>query len=279
MASSTLDQLSNAREGSLPWTGENTLSGFGSCTVLAFGDRGISDERVSSTATRLGWSIERAPRGHDACAARLATAPIVCLVDVDPSAPFSDRDLVILRGWASRAPMLGLWWGPAPLTWHSVLSTFDDIVHEDALRTDLRLRMILAVGRRMWFTRRPDVPGLHLHTTRQSVEADGLRVRLTGREFQLLALLSRNVGIPMTREAIFRAVWGIHPAPAASNVVDVYIGYLRQKLHAIKRDHLLRTVRGIGYMIDTSIESQEFPATKRIADGRGAVATEVARAR
>jgi DNA-binding response OmpR family regulator len=58
----------------------------------------------------------------------------------------------------------------------------------------------------------------------------------------------RNEGRPVTRQQICTAVWKIEPEPE-TNVVDVYINYLRNKLGDTRENPLVVTVRGVGYMM------------------------------
>jgi len=84
--------------------------------------------------------------------------------------------------------------------------------------------------------------------TREVRRADQL-VRLSTTEFELLSYLMRNRGHVLSREQILRAVWGYEYDPG-TNVVDVYVGYLRRKL---KRDDApvpIVTVRSVGYRFD-----------------------------
>jgi len=77
------------------------------------------------------------------------------------------------------------------------------------------------------------------------VHRGGRAVELSHREFELLRLLLRNPRRVLTREQILDAVWG-PDGEAASNVVDVYVGYLRRKLGP---PDLIRTLRGVGYRL------------------------------
>jgi DNA-binding response OmpR family regulator len=74
-------------------------------------------------------------------------------------------------------------------------------------------------------------------------------VRLTSTEFELLAHLLRHRGRVLTREEIRAAVWKYDHDPA-TNVVDVYIGYLRRKLHVSGRPAPISTIRKVGYRLD-----------------------------
>ncbi len=73
-------------------------------------------------------------------------------------------------------------------------------------------------------------------------------IQFTAKEFDLLHHFLRNPGQVLRREQLLDAVWGFDFG-AASNVVDVYVGYLRQKLEAGDRPRLLQTVRGVGYVL------------------------------
>jgi two-component system response regulator MprA len=73
-------------------------------------------------------------------------------------------------------------------------------------------------------------------------------VTLTPKEFDLLQHLLRNPRQVLTRDGILDAVWG-YDFGATSNSVDVYVGYLRQKLEADGSPRLIQTVRGVGYAL------------------------------
>ncbi|BCJ70099.1 response regulator transcription factor [Polymorphospora rubra] len=85
---------------------------------------------------------------------------------------------------------------------------------------------------------------LHLDLVRRSVTVHGRPVELTGREFLLAETLLRRPGEVLSRERLLDLVWGLAHDPG-SNVVDVYIGYLRRKLGT----DLIQTVRGVGYRL------------------------------
>ena len=71
---------------------------------------------------------------------------------------------------------------------------------------------------------------------------------LSAREYALLGFLIRHVGQVVTRQQILDSVWGAEP-DVYSNVVDLYIHYLRRKLAALGRKRALQTVRGVGYAL------------------------------
>ena len=83
----------------------------------------------------------------------------------------------------------------------------------------------------------------------REVRRGGERVRLSTTEFELLVHLMRNRGRVLTREQILRAVWGYEHDPD-TNVVDVYVGYLRRKLRDGTGVTPIVTVRSVGYRFD-----------------------------
>jgi two-component system, OmpR family, response regulator len=85
-------------------------------------------------------------------------------------------------------------------------------------------------------------PGSH------TVTRAGEPVQLSAREFSLLEFLMRRRGQIVTRSEILEHVWGYH-YDRTSNVVDVYVSYLRKKLSAPGQPDFIRTVRGAGYGI------------------------------
>jgi DNA-binding response OmpR family regulator len=83
----------------------------------------------------------------------------------------------------------------------------------------------------------------------REVRRDGDVVRLSTTEFELLVYLMRNRGRVLSREQILRAVWGYDYDPG-TNVVDVYVGYLRRKLGRRDFKVPIVTVRSVGYRFD-----------------------------
>jgi two-component system, OmpR family, response regulator len=79
----------------------------------------------------------------------------------------------------------------------------------------------------------------------------GRRVQLTPREFAVLECLVRKAGQVVPRDDLLAAVWGADFA-GESNVVDVYVGYLRRKLQRSFNRKLIRTVRGVGFLLEVA---------------------------
>ncbi len=74
------------------------------------------------------------------------------------------------------------------------------------------------------------------------------RISLTTREYALLEYFLRNPGRVLTRPMLAEHVWGLHFDPE-SNLIDVYVGYLRRKIDTEGEHRLLHTVRGAGYVL------------------------------
>ena len=89
---------------------------------------------------------------------------------------------------------------------------------------------------------------LELDELRHAVQVGDRSVDLSAREFALLGYLIRHVGQVVTRRQILDGVWGSEP-DVYSNVVDLYVHYLRRKLGELDRADRLRTVRGVGYTL------------------------------
>jgi two-component system, OmpR family, response regulator len=93
--------------------------------------------------------------------------------------------------------------------------------------------------------------GVAVDLLTREVHRDGELVRLSTTEFELLVYLMRNRGHVLSREQILRAVWGYEHDPG-TNVVDVYVGYLRRKLRDDDGEAPITTIRSVGYRFDAS---------------------------
>jgi len=114
------------------------------------------------------------------------------------------------------------------------------------------LARIRALGRR-------PAPTVDSHLAAGDIVLDELRhvaqvgdrtVDLSAREFALLGFFIRHANQVVTRQQILDQVWGAEP-DVYSNVVDLYVSYLRRKLGELDRAERLRTVRGVGYSLKT----------------------------
>ena len=93
---------------------------------------------------------------------------------------------------------------------------------------------------------------LVLNRGEMRVTREGKRVDLTPREYSLLELLMRSPGNPVPRAVLMKEIWGEETSSSSSNVVDVYMKYLRDKIDLPDLPKLIQTLRGIGYVISES---------------------------
>ena len=90
--------------------------------------------------------------------------------------------------------------------------------------------------------------GLTVDVSRHRVTREGKDIELTGREFSLLQYFMENKTIVLTRDQLLEKVWG-YEYLGETNVVDVYVRYLRGKIDDGFDQKLLQTVRGVGYVL------------------------------
>lgn len=89
---------------------------------------------------------------------------------------------------------------------------------------------------------------LQLYVSSRTVTIAGEEIQLTKREYDLLVYLLKNKNIVLSREKIIESVWE-YDFYDNTNVVDVYIKSIRQKLEPLMPERMIQTVRGIGYVI------------------------------
>jgi two-component system cell cycle response regulator CtrA len=87
------------------------------------------------------------------------------------------------------------------------------------------------------------------------VEVNGERVHLTGKEYQMLELLSLRKGTTLTKEMFLNHLYGGMDEPELK-IIDVFICKLRKKLKSVARDHYIETVWGRGYMLHDPQEAR-----------------------
>lgn len=97
------------------------------------------------------------------------------------------------------------------------------------------------------------IADLELNRVERTVKRAGKLIELTSKEFGLLEYLLRNAGHRITRTMIVEHVWNLS-FDTGTNVVDVYINYLRKKIDEGFTPRLIRTVRGVGYELRCPLE-------------------------
>ena len=94
------------------------------------------------------------------------------------------------------------------------------------------------------------VGDLTVDPARRLVRRGAREIELTNREFELLEALARHPGMVLSRTQLLEQVWG-YTFEVDSNVVDVFVSYLRRKLEVGGESRLLHTVRGVGFVVRT----------------------------
>jgi len=128
-----------------------------------------------------------------------------------------------------------------------LVKPFAFVVLVAQLRAMLR-RRDAALGRS---GQRVRLGSLIVDPTARLVSWDGEAVELSPREFALLHALACRPDTAVAKDELLRLVWGDEKA-ASRNVVEVYVGYVRRKLEVVGAGHVLKTVRGYGYIVGSS---------------------------
>jgi len=218
--------------------------------ILVVDDSRSMRELVSMTLEVTGdYEIESASDGVEALARARENEPGVVVLDL--MLPDLDGFEVARRlRKASQCPILML---TAKGTLADKATGFDagadDYVVKPFSFDELLLR-IRALLRRSK-AEQPEIINFHdvsMNTSTHEVTHVGVPVNLSVKEFDLLEFFLRNPRKVLTRKMIFERVWG-YDFGRESNVIEVYVRYLRSKLEVDGRPWCIRTVRGVGYIL------------------------------
>lgn len=97
------------------------------------------------------------------------------------------------------------------------------------------------------------VADLEINRLNRSVKRAGVNIELTSKEFDVLAFIAQSAGHPVSRDMLTREVWKLNSRVALmDNVIDVHISRLREKIDHGHERKLIRTIRGVGFVLDAS---------------------------
>jgi DNA-binding response OmpR family regulator len=156
--------------------------------------------------------------------------------------------LMKLRAAGSKVPVIMLTARDDPLyKVHSLDRGADDYLTKPFNVEELMARL-RALLRRAGEDELIRVADLEIDTATRQIRRGDREINLTAREYDLLEFMARNRRRVLSRELLLSRVWG-QEFGIGTNVVDVYIGYLRKKVDAPGETRLIRTVRGAGYAL------------------------------
>jgi DNA-binding response OmpR family regulator len=153
-----------------------------------------------------------------------------------------------LRRRSNRAPIIMLTARNTPLDKvHSLDLGADDYLTKPFSMEELAAR-IRALRRRAEGEEMLRVADLEVNTTTREVRRDARKVNLTAREYELLEFMARNPRRVLPRALLLSRVWG-QESGVETNIVDVYVAYLRKKIDVPGEPKLIQTVRGVGFAL------------------------------
>ncbi|MFD9550795.1 response regulator transcription factor [Nocardia salmonicida] len=213
-------------------------------------------------------SVERGLRlsGFRVLVARDGGAALRAVAEQAPDAVVLDMNMPVLDG-AGVVTALRAMGNDVPICVLSARASVDDRIAglesgaDDYLVKPFELAELVAriraLLRRRTDTPEPVAPGaltvgpLLVDVAGYRALLRGREIELTKREFELLSTLARNAGVVLTRERLLELVWG-YDFIADTNVVDVFVGYLRRKLEIDDTPRILHTIRGVGFVLRES---------------------------
>jgi len=238
------------RQALQPSTAGRPAPSIGLMRVLLVEDEPKMVELIRRVLTAERHVVDCAPDGITAIA--LATSGEYDVAIVDRMLPDMDGLAVIrvLRSKGVATPVLMLTaLGSVEQRVEGLDAGADDYLTKPFAFSELLAR-IRALARREGApaAQRLSAGDIELDESRHTVTMGDRSVDLSAREFALLGFLIRHPGQVLTRRQILDGVWGAEP-DVYSNVVDLYIHYLRRKLAELGHAEYLRTVRGVGYSL------------------------------
>jgi DNA-binding response OmpR family regulator len=224
---------------------------LGTRVLVVEDDRDIA-RLVELALEQRGFEVCCAYDGPSGLTAAKEFAPAAVILDI--MLPKMDGVGVLkkLRGSGNRVPVIML----------TARDTTPDKVHsldlgaDDYLTKPFDLEELLARLRARLRQAEDDevlrVANLTINRATREVRRGGREIDLTAREFDLLEFMARNHRRVLSRDLLLSQIWNHGFGVTTSNVVDVYMGYLRRKVDAPGEPRLIKTVHGVGYALRES---------------------------
>ena len=217
-------------------------------SVLLIEDDPALAHMISRVLAEEGFRAQVEPSGHGGLDAALSIRPDAVILDL--SLPHLDGLEICrqLRANGLGMPVIMLTARDAvPDRVRGLEAGADDYLTKPFAIEELLARLRVQLRRGMP-AERVEVADLTLEPATRIVTRAGTEIHLTAQEFSLLELLMRHRNQVLSRQRILDHVWGYDAAPA-SNVVDIYIHYLREKVDHGHSKKLITTVRSVGYTL------------------------------
>ena len=219
----------------------------GTRVLLVEDDRSIAGF-VEPELERLGFSVRCAYDGPSGLEEFGRFGPEVVILDIMLPGLDGVGVLKKIRGRGSRVPVVMLTARDATLDKvHSLDLGADDYVTKPFEIDELLARM-RALLRRVEGEEILRVDDLEVNTATREVRRGGREIELTAREYDLLEFMARNPRRVLSKEMLLGRVWG-QEGGITTNVVEVYVAYLRKKVDGPGERPMIRTVRGAGYAL------------------------------
>jgi DNA-binding response OmpR family regulator len=215
--------------------------------LLVEDDRSIASF-VEPELEHLGFAVRCAHDGHAGIEEAQAFGPALIILDIMLPGLDGVGVLKKLRQGGSKVPVIMLTARDTTLDKvHSLDSGADDYLTKPFDIEELLAR-IRALLRRAEGDEVLRVADLEINTSTREVRRADREIELTAREYRLLEFMARNPRRVLSRDLLLSRVWE-EEFGLTTNLVDVYIGYVRKKLDAPGEVRLIRTVRGAGYAL------------------------------
>lgn len=229
----------------------NTLSPLRAATVLVVEDAPEVLRVIERTIADSGYSVLTANDGDAALCVALDQRPDLVILDIGLPRLNGYEVARELRARAFTNPILMLTArGAVSDKVEGLDAGADDYLAKPFDHDELLARVRAQLRRSAFHAEQAAlrVGDLAIDPFLREVRRGSREISLTQKEYALLEYLARHAGHPVTREQISRQVWKQDFDPT-TNIVDVYINYLRKKVDAEAEPPLVQTVRGVGYML------------------------------